>query len=704
MNSHEPASEGQETSRSRTRQEMRRLRAPRLLAAAILALAAGAGAAPAPDALALIRRAGSAEDETARLKILRDLRAAPALDAQLAADLDRMIAFVERWNGESSLYRWFDKEIRTTVDYKFSLGAGSPPEPLACFYRGRMLTWVVNEYGNIIGYHEERRRFLDRAVRDFRIAAAAFPENRVIRMYLGEPVPPSVEYPAPAGAPAWAAFQREGLERLADIVLWWIRNRLGKNGEYGGGWDDDCEMWRHWVPLMIAFEYPEVEAAQAFFSRALLSQDYMKDGYTSHVYDVEHTAEPSSDTITPMMHLAPDDREWKERALRIAALMRERWCGRNERGMLQFKSTYFSAQRVDGDPARACDTPYHAVAVLPVLVLWLRTGDPELTALFSAWLDTWVDAAARSERGKPAGVVPAAIRWPTGEPAGPGPNWWDPRHHGEPKLYEWPSAVSMHMDLLLLAYHMTRQERYLAPIRSMAAIRLAWLKEGGGEKAEPGSARWCGSKLGFLAGTLAKHKLLTGSAEFDEILARDYASLSISEGEAERKSLTRALSRNAEALRINFPGYTSEVRFTDRVLTFPRLFGADMMFAEEVPAASRRPQPELLYATATGDRGSFGVFPVNAVKWLTPPRDIAALVTRAGRDGLTAELFHFGEAPRAMGAELYLLAPGEYELTLADPAGAALAPPAAFRAAGPRTRIRFELPARRLCVARVRVR
>jgi hypothetical protein len=341
---------------------------------------------------------------------------------------------------------------------------------------------------------------------------------------------------------------------------------------------------------------------------------------------------------------------------------------------------------------------------MPALVLWLRTGDPDLGALFSAWMDTWVDAAARAERGKPAGVVPAAIRWPTGEPAGPGPDWWDPRHHDEPKLYEWPSAVGKLADLLLLTYHMTGSERFLAPIRSMAALRRAWLAERGREDPEPGSARWCGSKLGLLAGTLAKYEILTGSAEFDDILARDSPSLSPSGAGAGREGLVDALRRNAEALRVNFPGYTGEVRFTDRVLTFPRLFDADMMFAEAVPAASRRPQPDLLYATATGDRGSFLVFPVNAVRWLTPPRDIAALVTRAGRDAFAAELFHFGAAPRAMGAELYLLAPGEYELALTDPAGAALAPASAFTAGGPGTRIRFVLPARRPCALGVRRR
>jgi hypothetical protein len=67
-----------------------------------------------------------------------------------------------------------------------------------------MLFWVTNEYGNIIGYHAERRKFLDKAVEEFRSAAATFPENRVIRMYLGEAIPCAQEYPGVEGAPAWA--------------------------------------------------------------------------------------------------------------------------------------------------------------------------------------------------------------------------------------------------------------------------------------------------------------------------------------------------------------------------------------------------------------------------------------------------------------------------------------------------------------------
>ena len=189
------------------------------------------------------------------------------------------------------------------LDYDAGVRKDSPLYPITCIYRGRMLAWTTNEYGNIICIPEPRRRFFDAAVAQFRIAAKAFPENRIVRMYLGEPIPPAKKYESVPGTPEWAVEQREGLQRLHDIVLWWIDNRLHEDGQYGGGWDDDCEMWRSWVPVMIAFEDPKITEAQAFFSRKLLSQKYMKDGYTSHSYDVEHTAEPSTDTITPMMHL-----------------------------------------------------------------------------------------------------------------------------------------------------------------------------------------------------------------------------------------------------------------------------------------------------------------------------------------------------------------------------------------------------------------
>jgi hypothetical protein len=522
-------------------------------------------------------------------------------------------------------------------------------------------------------------------------------------MYLGQAIPPDRVYSAVPGAPEWAAAQRESLERMADIIEWWIDHRMRPNCEFGGGWGDDCEMWRCWVPVLIGFDSPKISEAQGRFSDAMMNQPHMKLGYTIHMSDVEHTAEDSADVITPMMHIDPDNDIWRRRALRLADLAEKLWTGRNERGFLQFKSTYFTAEKIDTDPRRACDTVYHPRTVQPTLLYWQRTGDERLTRLFSAWMDAWVDATARSERGKPAGIIPSAIHWPDGKVGGLGPDWWDPRNHGEYTLYLWPSAMDMMVHTLLLTYHMTGQEKYLEPIRSMAKARLKYLREPATDP-QAGTEAWCASKLGRLASVLAKYRFLTGSREFDDLLASDMSPYMRFRMQAKREKLAKVLREEAEALRVNFPGYTSEVRYTDRLLRFPALFQKDWLFPDGIDTI-RLPDPSLLYSCVTGDPGGAGYFPLNAVRWLTPPRDLAALVTDSGRDRFTAELFHFGRERRPMTAELYLLSPGDYALTVA-PAGAESAPIAtqSVTVKGPRTRISFELPPHRLCLLDLRRR
>ena len=166
----------------------------------------------------------------------------------------------------------------------------------------------------------------------------------------------------------------------------------------------------------------------------------------------------------------------------------------------------------------------------------------------------------------------------------------------------------------------------------------------------------------------------------------------------DRDSLTSSLRNTAEALRINFPGYTSEVRYTDRVLRFPSLFSAG--FAESKGETINIPNPSLLYSSASGDPGGAGYFPLNAVRWLTPSRNIAAIVTKSAGARFEAELFCFDAKPRPMSAEFYLLDPGSYKLTITaeDKERRQGLQTHDLTVEGRRTRVSFTLPARRLCV------
>ncbi|MCP4638805.1 MAG: hypothetical protein GY851_00155, partial [bacterium] len=210
---------------------------------------------------------------------------------------------------------------------------------------------------------------------------------------------------------------------------------------------------------------------------------------------------------------------------------------------------------------------------------------------------------------------------------------------------------------------------------------------------------WCASKMGFLRGVLSKYRLLTGSTEFDALLEKDSSHYLRYRLHGDLDDLTAALEGTAASMRINFEGYTSEVRYTDRVLRFPAMFAKNGMWPEGRPGF-KTPDTNLLYATLTGDPGSPLVCPLNVVRWLTRPRGLAALVTDAGKERFEARLFHFGEKARAMEAELYVLDPGSYTLSLTvdgQPDPKTLE----FEVTGQRTRVPIELPSRKTCLLRV---
>lgn len=648
-----------------------------LLVLAGLTFVCGGLAAEAPRTAKYatwIRIIGNEEDDATRLAHLRKLAEQCARDGTTLEGLDRLIAVAAQWVSPESRLDFFDREIRRTLDFDFGIAEDSPLYPLTALYRARMLVWATLEYSDIYPYPEKRAAFLDKARAEFAIARRAFPENRLIGMYLGEPFPAPRQYPAPAGTPAWAAAQRAALEHLTDVIEWWIDHRLRPNGEYGGGWGDDCEMWRHWAPVLIGFDAAKINWAQAYHSERLLAQPHLAGGYHNRMMDVEHTSEDVADALTPMMHLAPDNPEWTARVLQLVDLFENLWTGRNERGFLQFKSTYFTATEVDLSPARACDTVYHPRALQPALLYWQRTGDERMTRLMSDWMTTWVDAAARDERGKPAGILPTAIHWPDGRIGGVGEKWWMPENYETP-LYDFPSMIGLMLNTLLQTYLQTGDTKYLAPIRTMAEARSDWMRADRSQPPAEGSRLWCAARLDQLPGVLAKYRALTGDGEFDALLrveaGEPYARFRL---DGDLAALTEDLEKLAGVLRVNFPSYTREVRYTDRVFRFPVLYQPGWMLPEGAPdplllieagvMAMGLNRIHLLYNTVTGDPGDPLYFPLNAVRWHTPPRDIAALVTNASREHFEARLFHFGAGERRFAAELFLLEPGEYDVSV----------------------------------------
>jgi hypothetical protein len=147
---------------------------------------------------------------------------------------------------------------------------------------------------------------------------------------------------------------------------------------------------------------------------------------------------------------------------------------------------------------------------------------------------------------------------------------------------------------------------------------------------------------------------------------------------------------------MNFAGFTSEVRYTDRVMTWPKRW----LVTTGMDPAAQSINSRVLYRMASGDVGDYAYFPMNAVRWLTPPRKIAALVTDSG-SRFAAQLFHFGKSERSMGAELYLLPRGEYTCSWKVDGERLSMMPTKLTVDSTKTKVSFRLPPQQLVTVEI---
>lgn len=625
------------------------------------------------EAVSLLTEAGNTTSDVTRYELLQQVRELPDLPPDFITDLDGLIHMARHWatgiadgaTERSDKYLTFmlqpgtvqaDAPVSTRSDLLQALHAQ---------YAGRAkLALYVQAFGQYSQNKPLRDQTLAEIEALFSQAYQAFPANQELAMLLcNQEIPWPNTYPDDSAAPAWANLQRRSIEGLTDIIHWWIDQRQAAEGFFGSSWGDDVEMWRVWLPSFGSFHDPKTDAALELLSDGVFSQDYMSSGYMSKMQDVEHSAEDTADTIMPMLLLSSDSPEWHSRATTMVQLAQDHWIGINERGQHQHMGMMFNVDQIDPLPKYAADTTYHSRIYQPAVFAWQRgNAPPGFGDYFASWVDTWVDASMRSERGKPAGILPTTIRWPDGVVGGQEDPWWNPNVLNG-TLYRWPCVVGNRMmcNAMLMTWLQTGETNYLAPIFSMAQSCLDLMQGTLAPSEEPGSLGWAAEQLDrFVLPVLARYRLISGDDRFDPLLAghpSGYMKLRLT---GDNSSMVDRLQSTADALSQNMELYTSLCRAGDRVFAFPYRY----FTLSETLADKPSPDIELLYAMTTGDpdMSMYGSFA--AVRWITSPRQIAALVTHADQHTFEAELFHFGDDSRAMDAELYLLEPGTYHWQL----------------------------------------
>ena len=676
----------------------------------------------ADDPEQVIRRAGNSDDDQERHDLLSGLRESLASNDPLAANLDLLLPVTEAWAyGRERFWLPGDQERAgeggylggffvsqvwpegVGTVYPPEVEPGSPLYPIWSLYRGRMRVWVALQNGLLVD------DFFAEGQARLREAVDAFPENRVAAMYLGEALEwtPEDLVASPEATsgpwqdlPVWALAQHEALVRLHWILSWWVSQRQAPDGQFGGGWGDDVEMWRRWLPSLLAFDDSSLAGAWELLAEGVWALPRMSGGYSDTFTDVEHSAEDSADTVTPMLLLGRNPETWRPRAMQLAQLAREVWMDSSERGHLQFRSTYFTASDVDDSVGRACDTAYHTRALQPAFVLWqlLRREGPAaedeaaLEDLFVAWAEGWAELAEVESRGKPAGVLPSSRRFPSGEAGGPGDDWWNPGCHYSQATYRFPRALEPLTSVLATTAESTGRSDLLAPLESMAELRLSWLATG--EEGDEGSSFWAGKKVGGrLVGPLARRRVHLDDQRFDALLEQDggaYLRWLLFDDET---ALEAGMRGSAESLRINLPGWTSEVRFTDRLVSFASDYWNGALGMELAKF-----DPQLLYSTLTGDPDDPFYVPSPALRWGFDSRKLAARVSALQGAPLHADLVSFSDAPMVGEVKLLRLGAGVHSWTLhCGPDGTEALLEGTLNAVNGQATIELELPSAVLC-------
>jgi hypothetical protein len=429
------------------------------------------------------------------------------------------------------------------------------------------------------------------------------------------PVPWKIdEPPAPGGAPAWALAQRRLRLRMEAITRWWVDVRQQPNGELGGAWDDDVEILRHWGPLALGLGSPVAERGIERLAGGVWTGGMIRDGYNAAIRDVEHSAEPTTDTQPLLAALHPGDQTILERLWQTTACAGN-WIALQPDGMYRFRGSWFNCREVDASPSRAIDVHLNTRALGPALWYAYLTRDEATRTLLANVAAAWVKAMRSTAAGKPAGRFPSAV-WSRDGSYPVNSARWD-RPDAEWDYFQWSGRSQEALTSLVLAVYELTGER-------------KWLDAAGESFAAP-DPRFRQAPEAFY-----HWRRLSGDARLDRFFgwkAEPDAPVILERMAAEAREMERRLA-------VNFEMYTSEPLYTDRIY-YPlppeyrlRVFGG------EAPR---------------GDR-----YPTFAVTWLPDDEPYARAVLATTESSLRLRVYHFRNRPAAARFRVWRLAPGRY--------------------------------------------
>lgn len=425
--------------------------------------------------------------------------------------------------------------------------------------RGKILWWLNRERGG--------KEELAAALTDLQYLNNLYPENELIRMYLGEKIDTpdrndSLQFHH--NAPEWSKLQYEVLSRLKDEVKWWVNVRQADNGELGGKIGDDVEILRWWSVLAAYGDTNTIKGWKKL-GNAVWNDPKVYKGYSQKPIDVEHSSEFISDTFPEMIYF---DNENAGKYLKPSAnYFKDLWTFKNNFGRRFFKSSWFSSTEVKTDQPRNRDLSLNSRAVKAVRFLAWNNNDADLINALYEWSKAWRDLALREDKGKPIGLFPASVRGIDEQFNGDGPNWYNADMYWD--YFDWEHGASLRFyDQLLFSSILNKDSLLLEPLK----LTLDLIKQHGHQKGfvKIGSREWASNIIienQRFWNIVLQYRVLTGDKSYDDLIVKhgnDYSKYLITKN---NKYIVEGLDKLLNDIRFNTPLRTTEVIHTDRVRT-----------------------------------------------------------------------------------------------------------------------------------------
>jgi hypothetical protein len=466
--------------------------------------------------------------------------------------------------------------------------------------------------------------------------------------------------------PKWARVLMRAFNATLDLSEWWIVNRQITDpvnpynetvGSIGGGWSDDVEL----VGLFGIMGYVLNDVSDISLDGAINLVDGVwesgiidtEKGFEAAYADVEHSAEPTGESLHLYPMIRYGDPQGIERILKNAKLARDLFLKETDDGLTLFKGNHMSATKIATNLHHSVDIPLNGRAIAPLpWALWY-SSNTGIDSLLQDWISSWITVAMGTEGGKPVGVFPNGIiatsvmgtSLKEGSTNVPGASWYG-SNSNLGVYHEFPKYQHYLYNLAGLYYLRTGDAFYKQPFDAVVDYGLQYKAAGGhnplGDAPGDNPALWAGGKLGPTTVNKVAALAQVGKVDnpswnqFIDHYGKNYSTFLQNPTDP---SAIYDLTKITDKMVDFWPYRTTEGVMTDRIVP--------------VGVAS-----EVSFFLGADHLAVYYGMPVQAVTWSGTSRLFAAAVTKTTSDQFEASTYLFTDAPRTVSMNLWALEVG----------------------------------------------